>query len=105
MDEATQSRARDTQFHTGDVWKTVLCLKQYRPDLDIFTIATPWTGLTVVTGFDPDSRILADSYDEAVKRFIDVPFCDVENRLDDELNIVPNDWGIAQSRLKQRGII
>src|SRR5450631_1084438 len=45
-----QTRARDTDFHTGDVWKTVLCLKHYRPDLDVFTIATPPTGLTVVTG-------------------------------------------------------
>jgi tetratricopeptide (TPR) repeat protein len=105
LDEATQSRALDTQFHTGDVWKTVLCLKHYRPDLDLFTIATPWTGLTVVTHLDPGSRILADGYDEAVKRFIDVPFCDIENRLDNELNMVPNDWGIVQSRLKKHGIL
>jgi hypothetical protein len=105
LDEATQSRARDTQFHTGDVWKTVLCLKHYRPDLDLFTIATPWTGLTVVTGLDSASRLLADRYDEAVARFIDMPFSTIEDRLDDELNIVPNDWSIVQSRFKERGII
>lgn len=105
LDEATQKRTRDTQFHTGDVWKTVLCLKYYRPDLDVFTIATAWTGLTLVTGLDPTSRVLTEKYDEAVARFIDAPFSDIENRLDEAFNIVPNDWSIVQSRLKERGIL
>jgi Glycosyl transferase family 2 len=105
LDEPTQSRERDTQFHTGDVWKTVLCLKHYRPDVDIFTIATRWSGLTVVTGLNPGSRILADSYDDVVQRFIDVPFSEMEDRLEGELNVVPNDWSIVQSRLKKQGII
>jgi Glycosyl transferase family 2 len=104
LDEATQSRARATQFHTGDVWKTVLALKYYRSDLDIFTIAAPWTGLTVVTGLDPGSRILADGYDEAVREFINTPFSEIENRLEGALNIVPNDWAIVRTRLEARGI-
>src|SRR5262249_52007614 len=94
LDAATQSRARDTQFHTGDVWKTVLCLKHYRPDLDVFTIAAPWTGLTVVTGLDPRSRALADCYDEAVARFIDLPFAEVKDDMDERLNMVPSDWAV-----------
>jgi len=102
LDEPTQSRARDTQFHTGDVWKTVLCLKHYRPDLDIFTIATPPTGLTIVTGLDPTSRVLADRYDEAVSRFLDTPFSAIEYNLEASLNVVPNDWSLVQSRLKER---
>jgi hypothetical protein len=105
LDEATQSRACDTQFHTGDVWKTVLCLKHYRPDLDIFTIPTPWTGLTVVTGLDPASRILSDNYDEAVARFIDTPYSEIENCKETLLNIVPNQWDIVEARLKARGIV
>jgi hypothetical protein len=105
LDEATQSRARDTQFHTGDVWKIVPALKHYRPTLDIFTIATPWTGLTVVTGLDPASRLLANSYDEVVARFIDLPLAAIENHLDDTLNIVANDWHIVEERLKARGIL
>ncbi|HEX7516058.1 MAG TPA: class I SAM-dependent methyltransferase, partial [Chthoniobacterales bacterium] len=104
LDEATQSRTTTTQFHTGDVWKAVLCLKHYRQDLDIFTIATPWSGLTVVTGLDPASRVLADRYDEAVARFIDMPFSDIEDRLDDALNIVPNDMEIVEARLKAQGL-
>ena len=105
LDEATQTRARDTTFHTGDVWKVVPCLKHYRPDLDVFTIAAPWTGLTVVTGLDPSSRVLEENFDEAVARFIDVPFADIQDRLDSALNIVSNDWNGVEARLKARHVL
>jgi Glycosyl transferase family 2 len=105
LDEPTQSRTRETQFHTGDVWKAVLCLKCYRPDLDIFTIATPPAGLTVVTGLDPTSLVLKDRYQEAVAQFGDTPFSAIESILETALNVVPNDWSIVESRLKDRGII
>jgi glycosyltransferase involved in cell wall biosynthesis len=105
LDEATQSRACDTRFSTGDVWKTVICLTHYRPDLDIFTIPARPTGLTVVTGLDPTSRTLTDKYDEAVARFIDVPFSAIECRVESALNIISNDWRTVQSRLQERGIL
>lgn len=105
LDEPTQRRSRETQFHTGDVWKTILCLKHYRPDLDIFTIATFPTGLTVVTGVDPASRVLTDRYEEAVARFMDTSFSAVECTLEIMLNVVPNDWSLVESRLKERRII
>jgi hypothetical protein len=105
LDEATQSRACDTQFHTGDVWKTVVCLKHYRPDLDIFTIATPWTGLTVVTGLDPKSNVLADRYDEAVARFIDTPYSAIEHDFTVALNVVPNDREAVVARLRARAVL
>ena len=105
LDERTQRRDRITKFHSGDVRKTVLCLKHYRPDLDIFTIATPWTGLTVITNLDPGSRILADGYTQAVKEFVAMPYSEIENRLDVALNLVPNEWQTIETRLKACGII
>lgn len=105
LDQPTQSRTCETSFYTGDVWKTILCLKHYRPDLDIFTIATPPTGLTVVTGLDPTSLVLNEQYEEAVARFIDTSFSAVEFILDTMLNVIPNDWTLVQSRLRERGII
>jgi hypothetical protein len=105
LDEATQSRVRHTQFHTGDVWKTVLCLKHFHSDLEVFTIPTPLTGLTVVTGFGAQARVPADRYDEAVARFIDLPFSAVENCLDSALNLVANDWPTVRTRLRTAGIL
>jgi len=104
LDEPTQRRTQSTLFYTGDVWKAVLCLTHYRPDLEIITIATPPTGLTVVTGLDPSSRVLAECCDEAVKRFMDLSYTDVENRLRDKLNIVPNEWDAVMPRLNARRI-
>ncbi len=105
LDEPTQRPARQKQFYTGDVWKTILCLKHFRPDLDIFTIATPPSGLTVITGLDLTSRVLKERYEEAVARFIDTSFAAVESVLQAMLNVLPNDWSIVESRLKERGIL
>lgn len=105
FDEVTQRPDRQRKFYTGDVWKTVLCLRHYRPDLDIFTVATPWTGLTVITGLEPASRVLYDCYDDAVKKFTDLSFKDFEPRLNDALNLVPNDWEAVKKRLEAKGII
>lgn len=104
LDELTQRRTPETHFSTGDVWKTILCLKQYRPDLDIFTIATPPTGLTVVLGLNPSSNVLTENYEQAVAQFIDQGFSTVEHKLSSELNIVPNDWNVVEARFKARGI-
>lgn len=100
LDEATQSRTRRTGFHTGDVWKTVLCLRTYRPDLNVFTIPAAPTGLTVVTGLDATSRVLSERYDEAVARFLDASFVEMQNELERSLNMVPADWSLVESRLK-----
>jgi hypothetical protein len=105
LDEPTQTRDRNTVFHTGDVWRVVLCLKEYRPDLDIFTIATPPTGLTVVSGLDSKSNLLKERLEEARVRFLEVPFSTIESAMFNLLNVVPNDWSLVQSRLKDRGIL
>jgi tetratricopeptide (TPR) repeat protein len=105
LDEITQRPERQRTFYTGDVWKTVLCLKHYRPELDIFTITTPWSGLTIVIGLDATSRVLAERYDEAVEKFQQVPYSALAGGEQDILNLVSNDWSVVAARLQRGNII
>ena len=58
-----------------------------------------------MTGLDPSSRILAEAYDEVVRRFIDMPFSEVEGRLGEAFNIVPNDWEAVARRLETAEVL
>jgi hypothetical protein len=99
LDEATQSREQRTTFYTGDVWKVVLAIKEYRPQLDVFTIATFPTGLTVVRNLDPASRVLQAGYAEIVGRYRDLPFSEIEPDLYGSLNVIANDRDLVAARL------
>lgn len=54
---------------TGDVWKIIPILNEYRPDLSLVMLDAAPTGLLVVSGLDPNSNVLADAYDEIVARY------------------------------------
>ncbi len=51
---------------TGDVWKLLPILREYRPDLRIHVLDCPPTGLVAITRLDPASSVLADRYYEIV---------------------------------------
>jgi hypothetical protein len=70
----TASRERRSKFWVGDVWKVVPILRQYRPELRIKVIATAPSGLCVVRGLDPGSRVLSDRLDEIVEAFRDLSY-------------------------------
>jgi hypothetical protein len=99
LDETTQKVPPITRFHTGDVWKMVPALKALRPDLDVFTIATPWTGLTVVSGFGK-TRYDSSWIVEARKRFSNAGFADIEADLSEALCLVANEWQPVMTRLR-----
>lgn len=54
---------------TGDVWKVIAALKLHRPGLRISIFDAPPTGLVLITGLDPDSKILSSSYFDIVNEF------------------------------------
>ncbi|MDX8481249.1 glycosyltransferase [Mesorhizobium sp. VK24D] len=99
LDDATQRVPPTTQFHTGDVWKMVPALKALRPDLDVFTIATPWTGLTVVSGFGKSGHDPSWIF-EAAKRFGNMEFAEIEANLGEALSLVANEWEPVLARLR-----
>ena len=99
LDEATAQRERTTAFSTGDAWKVVICLKKYRPDLKISTLACPPSGITVVRGLDPASRKLESQLDALYKEFIDLPYAALGENKPAALNLVPGDWDTARALL------
>lgn len=73
--EAAAEREWDpkrTKGWCGDVWKMVLILLEYRPDLDFRVLNARPSGLGLVTGLDPQNRVLETARDEIVARFMDL---------------------------------
>jgi hypothetical protein len=57
---------------TGDVWKIIPVLQQYRPDLRITVLDCARTGLVLVSDLDPGNRILADNQAAILDRYLDL---------------------------------
>lgn len=55
VDEA--ARDQHTRAWTGDVFRLMLALRKFRPDLVLIGVDTQPTGLLMVTGFDPERRL------------------------------------------------
>jgi Glycosyltransferase 61 len=68
------SRVRVIDRWMGDVWKIVLVLREYRPDLKIVVIDDRGTGLIFITNLDSQSTTLQDSLNEIIKKYIELPF-------------------------------
>ena len=61
----------------GDVWRTALLLKRFRPDLAITVLDAQPTGLVLVTNLDPASATLADGYDALVRTMLGWSLADI----------------------------
>ena len=57
---------------TGDVWKIILILQKYRPDLKIVNLDAPPTGLTLITNLYPKSTILLDRYHDITAELLNL---------------------------------
>jgi len=51
----------------GDVWKTALILKRFRPDLAMVALDAAPTGLILIANLDASNRLISSEYD----RFVD----------------------------------
>jgi len=82
---AEAARDRQTKGWTGDIHKIPGVLARHRPDLLCLRVDTRPTGLLLVLGLDPASRVLADRYDAIVAETVapdppDVPAEVLERR-------------------------
>ncbi|PWE33313.1 hypothetical protein DDZ14_05905 [Maritimibacter sp. 55A14] len=69
---------RDTAYYeklrrpwTGDVWKVMAVLMEYRPDLKIDILPAHKTGLGCVTHLEAGNTVLDEKYDEILARYQD----------------------------------
>ena len=91
LERRSAERERCTQFWSGDIWRMVLALKKYRPDLRIHTIAAAPTGLCVVRGLNPASPVLRERYDAIVAECMTLDFDVLATGQARALNLTPND--------------
>jgi Methyltransferase domain len=100
-DRATAERERHGTAWTGDVWKLIVLLKKYRPDLSIHTVATPPSGLAIVRNLDPASRFIADNLERLSREFLELDYSFLDKDRAGKLNLLPNDWNRVQALLEQ----
>jgi predicted O-methyltransferase YrrM len=98
-DRQTAERERRSASWSGDIWKLVVLLKKYRPDLTIHTIAAPPTGVCVLRGLDPSSRVIADNLERLSSEFMALDYAFLEKDRAGKLNLFPNDWTKIQPLL------
>jgi hypothetical protein len=95
----TSQRQRTTDLWSGDVWKLIVCLKKYRPDLELWTIDVPPTGLGVIRRLDPASKILASRLDDLCGEFVPQDYSEIATDKARRLNRRENQWDEIQSIL------
>ncbi len=91
LNTITSARERSTNFWSGDIWKLILCLKKYRPDLAIVNVAAKPTGLGLVTNLDPTNRTLETQYDQILEEYVPMTYDAVANNEQQALNVIAND--------------
>jgi len=92
FDRFTSERERHVVFWSGDIWRFVLALRKYRPDLRLHTVAAAPTGLGVARGLDPRSRVLEENFDEIVREFLALDYSVLDVDKAGKLALYPNDW-------------
>lgn len=101
LDAATSSRKQQTMFYTGDVWKLLLCLHHYRPDLRINTISTAPSGLSIIGNLDSRSRVLPTQVDSIVTRFRGLSFDYCQRHKHEFLNEIGNTYAEVTGALSR----
>lgn len=91
LNTITSARERSTNFWSGDIWKLILCLKKYRPDLAIINVAAKPTGLGLVTNLDPTNRTLQTQYEQILREYIPMTYDAIASDERNALNIIAND--------------
>ena len=102
IDARSAERDQTTGFWSGDIWRLIVLLKKYRPDLAIHTLGTPPTGLGLITRLDPHSAVLRSRLPELIAEGLALDFSAIAARRPAALNLVPYDWPRVRQLLDAR---
>ena len=103
VDGVTAARERTTDFWSGDVWRLILLLRRWRPDLDVSVVDWEPTGVGVVGRLDPSSTVLTDNYDRIVSEYLAIPYVSLDDGSKrEQLNVVPGEWDVVSGLLPDR---
>lgn len=76
------------EFHsgswTGDVFKMIMVLKKYRPDLKIYN----FNSLCVVINVNPQNKVLQENYDRIVDEYMNIAFDDIAANKEEILSVI-----------------
>ena len=102
IDARSAERDQTTAFWSGDIWRLMVLLKKYRPDLSIRTLGTPPTGLGLITHLDPGSTLLRSRLPQLIEEGLALDFSSIAQRRPAALNLVPGDWPHVRQLLDSR---
>lgn len=103
VDEVTAARERTTTFWSGDIWRLILLLRKWRPELQVAVIDRPPTGVGLVRGLNAKSTVLSEHYDEIVEHYMAMPYAALDDGSKaEQLNCVSGDWDTVKTLLPHR---
>ena len=102
IDARSAERDQSTGFWSGDIWRLIVLLKKYRPDLAIYTLGAPPTGLGLITHLDPASQVLASRLPQLIGEGLTLEFSAIAQRRPEALNLLPYDWPRVRQLLDGR---
>jgi hypothetical protein len=96
LDEESAGREPRQSSWSGDIWRLIVLLKKYRPDLRIHTIGTAPTGLAIIQNLDPASTFLLDNQDRLYQEFLALDYSYLDDDKPIKLNLYPNEWAVIE---------
>ncbi len=89
MDDKRLSARSDREgWWAGDVWKAAYLIKKHRPELRMYFLNTPPTGLIAITNLNPDSDELSSRYFELIEDGRNINNFDIYHEFLSELPLI-----------------